>query len=137
MSIWKTKPVTEAKPWGSVVNIWTPFGMKGKIIYVEKGKRNSLKYYMNRNQCLYCLKGSVIVSAPEEFEFGDIIYKDEGAVFELNPGDVILIQSENPYRLKALEDSILVEVLLGKDNQPIVMLDDDYGRVNKQNQTEI
>lgn len=136
MSIWKNKTTEDIKPWGSVVKISTPFGMMGKIIYIESGKRNSLKYYKNKNQSLYCLKGRVIVTAPMEFEFGDIIYADKGSVFELNPGDVILIQSDNPYRIKALEDSILVEVLLGNDAESVVMLDDDYGRVNNKIQTE-
>ena len=129
MSIWKNKCGEEAKPWGTITNIRTPFGMHGKIIYIDKGKRNSLKYYERLEQSLYCLSGKVMVTAPNEFEFGDIIHANEGAVFELNPGELILIQAGNPYRITAVEDSVLVEVLLGANSDKFVMLDDDYGRV--------
>ena len=130
MSIWKSSTLEYKSPWGSIVSIQTPFGMNGKILYFEKGKRNSLKYYEQRNQCLYCLSGKLIVTAPQEIEFGNVINQTEGSVFELNPGETILIQARNPYRVKALEDSVLVEVLLGGNfSDDIVMLEDDYGRI--------
>ena len=129
MSIWKKKCSEESKPWGTITNLRTPFGMHGKIIYIDKGKRNSLKYYTQLNQCLFCMSGKVIVTAPDEFEFGDKIHDAEGASFELNPGNLILIQAGSPYRVTAVEDSVLVEVLLGAYSEKFVMLDDDYGRV--------
>ena len=129
MSIWKNKCSEETKPWGTITNMRTPFGMHSKIIYIDKGKRNSLKYYNQLNQSLFCMGGKVLVHAPNEFEFGDKIHADEGATFELNPGNLILIQAGNPYRITAVEDSVLVEVLLGAYSEKFVMLDDDYGRV--------
>jgi quercetin dioxygenase-like cupin family protein len=129
MSIWKSKTSEITKPWGTITQIITPFGMNGKIIHFEAGQRNSLKYYKHLSQCLYCLSGKAIIGAPNEFEFGDIINKDTGAVFELNPGDLILIQAGDPYRISAVEDSILVEVLLGSHSGEFIMLDDDYGRI--------
>ena len=103
--------------------------MNGKIIHIEAGKRNSLKYYHNTNQCLYCLSGSVKVEAPREFEFGDDIDPKHGATFWLKPGSLILIQAGDPYRITAFEDSVLVEVLLGGSKREYVMLEDDFGRV--------
>lgn len=129
MSIWKSKTSVEKKPWGKIINISTPFGMSGKIIHLRKNQRNSLKYYKHLNQALYCFSGKILVMAPKEKEFGDIINKDLGATFEIVPGELILIQSENPYRLVAIEDSVLVEVLLGRTSGHSIMLDDDYGRV--------
>ena len=131
MSIWKIRSSEEKTPWGSVINLQSPFGMAGKIIHIDSGARNSLKYYTEQNQCLYCLSGKVIVTAPNEFEFGDVIHTKEGAVFELLPGNLILIQAGDPYRIKAMEDSVLVEVLLGKNSRNFVRLDDDYGRTSK------
>ena len=46
------------------------------------------------------------------------------------PGDIFNIQSEIPFRLLATEDSYIVEISNGKNNQT-VMLKDDYGRVDE------
>lgn len=130
MSIWKQKSDCEDKPWGGVVHIATPFGMKGKIIYLNEGQRTSLKYYNHMDQALYCLSGELIVTAPNEYEFGDEISRDKGAKFNITPGEVLLIQHTNPYRITAKEDSVLVEVLLGsRSGGGKVMIEDDYGRV--------
>lgn len=129
MSVWKVQCDENKKPWGSVIDIQTPFGMNGKVIHMDAGKRTSLKYYKHKNQALYCFAGSVSVSAPDEHEFGDEITDAHGATFTLKPGSLILIQAGNVYRVKALEDSVLVEVLLGTHSDDFVMLADDYGRV--------
>lgn len=129
MSIWKNGTGLEEKPWGEVIKIGTPFGMAGKIIYINKGQRNSLKYYKHMNQCLYCLSGKVNVVAPKEREFGDVKDFNTGAVFNLEPGQVILIECGDPYRIEALEDSVLVEVLQGRSSNDFVMIEDDYGRI--------
>lgn len=129
MSIWKKGTDVEKTPWGEVIKIGTPFGMAGKIIYINKGQRNSLKYYRHMNQCLYCLSGKVKVIAPKEKEFGDTKDLHRGATFELDPGQVILIESGDPYRIQAMEDSVLVEVLHGHQNSNFIMIEDDYGRI--------
>ena len=129
MSIWKKGTDLEEKPWGEIVKIATPFGMAGKIIYMNKGPRNSLKYYKQMNQCLYCHSGRVHVIAPNEKEFGDTKDLESGAVFVLEPGQVILIEAGDPYRIQAMEDSVLVEVLQGRSHSDFVMIEDDYGRI--------
>lgn len=131
MSIWKRKSYSKEKPWGKETYFSSPFGMSGKLISLKKDERTSLKYYMTKNQIMYCLKGKVSVFAPDEKEFGDIV-AEEGNYFNLSEGDVILIQALNPYRIKALEDSQLLEVLGigsgGPTGEEHVMLEDDYGR---------
>ena len=132
MSIWKTQTRCADKPWGGVVHIKTPFGMNGKIIYMKKGHRTSLKYYANINQALYCLSGKITANAPRENEFGDEI-SEAGSKFFVEPGELLLIQGNNPYRLTAVEDSVLVEVLLGSNNDSTkIMIEDDYGRIVKE-----
>lgn len=116
-------------PWGKETIFSSPFGISGKIIYLKSDCRTSLKYYKRSNQCLFLLSGKVSIYAPDEKEFGDI-FTEQGNYFELVPGDTILIQNESPYRIKALEDSVLVEAIAGPasfgDN--ITRLEDDYGR---------
>ena len=129
MSIWKNETKSEQKPWGEIIQISTPFGMNGKIIYMNEGQRNSLKYYQHMNQCLYCHSGKVRIIAPKEKEFGDTKDFESGAVFVLEPGQVILIEAGDPYRIQAMEDSVLVEVLQGRSSNDFVMIEDDYGRI--------
>jgi len=133
MSIWKSKEAIYEKPWGHETRFVSPFGMGGKKIAMNKGARNSLKYYRMKNQLLYCLSGIVKVHAPKELEFGTKCCDGEGNYFELNSGDFILIQCENPYRLEAITDCELIEVTAGPNaglRQGLVMLEDDYGRLD-------
>jgi hypothetical protein len=49
----------------------------------------------------------------------------------LTPGDTFNIQSEVPFRIQALDDSYIVEISNGINND-VVMFDDDYGRVDEE-----
>lgn len=129
MSIWKNTCVKQSKPWGTIEKIMTPFGMEGKIIRMAAGKRNSLKYYPTKNQAIYCLSGNVIIEAPDEKEFGDIVDSTGGSLFDIFPGEVTFIQMGNTYRIKAIKNSVLFEVLLGRRSNSVKkILEDDYGR---------
>ena len=133
MSIWKNEEYIKEKPWGYESRFGSPFGMGGKRIVINKGHRNSLKYYKMKNQLLFCLSGKVKVHAPDEHEFGIKSVDGKGNYFILSPGEYILIQSENPYRLEAVTNCELIEVTGGVNagvRQGIVMLDDDYGRLD-------
>ena len=133
MSIWRSKETHHEKPWGYEKRFSSPFGMGGKKIVMIAGHRNSLKYYRMKNQLLYCLHGKVKVHAPKEKEFGIKCCDGEGNYFILESGDYILIQTENPYRLEAIVDSELLEVTAGPSfglKQGLVMLEDDYGRLD-------
>jgi len=131
MSVWKGKETIHEKPWGEERRFQSPFSMAGKIINLNASNRTSLKYYKHKDEMIYCLEGRVSVHAPNEEEFGQKI-KGKGSYFELVPGDVLFIQRENSYRLQALVDSKLIEVVIGRGGdtqyQGLVMLEDDYGR---------
>ena len=129
MSIWKTRTSKHLKPWGTVELITTPFGMEGKIIRMRSGERNSLKYYPKKNQSIYCLSGKVLLEAPSENEFGDVSVPGKGSLFDLGPGEVAFIEMGNTYRIKAIKNSVLFEVLLGsRSDGAKKILEDDYGR---------
>ena len=128
MSVWKNKSENRVMPWGKIISFSSPFGMAGKIIYLGADERTSLKYYTTANQCLFVLSGKVSIYAPDEKEFGDI-FSPNGNYFELSPGDTILIERESPYRIRALEDSVMIETLGGHiSSYEYVRLEDDYGR---------
>ncbi len=130
MSIWLGNGQESEKPWGSETTWAAPWGVQGKILKIKEGERTSLKYYRRKNEALYCLAGKAIVTAPQEFEFGDEKTKN-GAVFYLEPGKILFIESEDPYRIRAYSDCVLIEVTHGGCNsgKDAVMIEDDYGRV--------
>ena len=131
MSIWKSGTNKKDKPWGQIECWSAPWGMCGKIIRLKADQRTSLKYYLHKREVLFCLCGKAVVHAPEEFEFGDNL-SASGAEFYLEAGDVLLVQPENPYRIKALEDCTLIEITSGGQSDQCQMLDDDYGRARDQ-----
>jgi len=125
--IWKTKSHKEDKPWGTT-QVWTAHGtVQGKIITINAGARTSLKYNLLKNEVFYVLSGSVLIT------FGNSRTLSHP---ELNPyetvtlevGEFLSVQSECPYRIQALESSILVEVATTQDSRAVI-LEDDYGRV--------
>ena len=46
----------------------------------------------------------------------------------LEIGDSLMVQSGSPYRLKALEDSEIIEIGNNLSDKPI-RIEDDYGRI--------
>ena len=132
MSIWKNGKTSESKPWGSIDHHRSPFSMGAKILKIKADHRTSLKYYTNNRQMLVMYEGRAMVFAPDEKEFGDK-KTERGNYFELMPGDTLLVQAGEPYRISALEDSVLFEVLGGSISNlnDYVMLEDDYGRTIK------
>lgn len=127
-SAWKGKGVEIEKPWGSVISWSAIKSIGGKIIKIKKGERTSLKYNTVKDEVLFVISGSVIVSTWSARK-----NTDQSAEIRrpLKPGDTFNIQSEIPFRLKALEDSYIVEISNGKNNQ-IVRFKDDYGRIDEE-----
>ena len=124
--IWSSISRKEDKPWGHTF-VWSANGnVQGKIITILAGKRTSLKYNPTKNEVFYVVSGSVKVI------FGDSLTLTHPNRIPyvtkiLKTGDVLNVQSECPYRIESLEDSILVEVADRHDSQTVI-LEDDYGR---------
>jgi mannose-6-phosphate isomerase-like protein (cupin superfamily) len=127
-SAWKGSGTEVEKPWGSVVSWSAIKSIGGKIIKINKGERTSLKYNTIKDEVLFIVSGSVIVST------WTIRKNPEHSAelrIPLKQGDTFNIQSEIPFRLSALEDTYIVEISNGTSNQ-IVRFDDDYGRANEE-----
>ena len=127
-SAWKGNSSEVEKPWGSVISWSAIQSIGGKIIKLKKGERTSLKYNTVKDEVLFVISGSVIVSTWSVRKNPD---QSAEIRHPLKPGDTFNIQSEIPFRLKALEDSYIVEISNGKNNQ-IVRFKDDYGRVDEE-----
>jgi len=128
-SIWSSTSETVSKPWGDERK-WSTFGsLQGKVLYILKDNRTSLKLFDHKDEVLYIQSGEVIATIANEE-----IFRKEIVGFQqlhLVEGDVLNIQAGCPYRLKAMEDSIVVEVSNGSAATEGIMFIDDYGRHSK------
>jgi len=119
------------KPWGHEM-VWSSFTSgHGKLLFIEKGGRTSLKYNPQKNESLVVIAGTVEVTYGDEKTLENLrthpFQKDT-----LEPGDCLHVQSQCPYRMKALTDCQIVEIGNYLNDKP-VRIEDDYGRTNKKN----
>ena len=114
------------KPWGRE-EVWSGFnGIHGKILFIDKEKKTSLKFNKAKTEVLLLRKGSVEVLFGNECSFDDPVCNPLQTEI-LHPGDALLVQSCSPYRIIALEDSEIIEIGNHFSDHPIRVLD-DYGR---------
>ena len=124
-SSWVARSRSSSTPWGSETT-WTSTATNVvKTLSLAKGKRNSFKYNVNKDEMLICGFGKVKAYFGDE----DLISKSLGDLKTdvLTPGAALVVQSGCPYRLEALEDSIILEVSSLHSGQT-VRLHDDFQR---------
>ena len=125
---WKGQSVTVDKPWGSEQVFTAPWRAQGKVIYISKNQRTSLKSYARKDELLLCLSGKVVLECLGNSENPDAREGNSG-FFVLNPGDQMCIFHQTPYRLLAQEDSVIIETNFGgSGNAEITFYEDDYNR---------
>ena len=114
------------KPWGHEMS-WSSFAAgHGKLLFLNKGHRTSLKYNNHKCETLVIISGKV-----------NVTYGDEKSISmpklhplrteTLSPGDCLHVYSMCPYRISAIEDSQIVEIGNYLNDTP-TRLEDDYGR---------
>ena len=108
------------KPWGHEL-IWADSEhYAGKVLFVKAGHSLSRQFHREKDESWYVQDGraEIELGAP-----GDPIPEVEvvapGAAFRLRPGTV--------HRLRALEDTVVLEVSTPHLDD-VVRLDDEYGR---------
>lgn len=125
-SAWCSGSKREEKPWGEI-RTWTALpGIHGRLIVIHKDHRTSLKYHKLKDEVFYVVDGIVKVTYGNE----KTLQKPDKHPYEnkiLKAGDTLVVQSECPYRIYAVEDATLLEVGNREQDQPII-LEDDYGR---------
>ena len=121
---WIIKSLSNEKPWGREIN-WKAATNSVKTLNLRAGTRNSFKYNHVKDEMLICGAGKVRVYYADE----EVISKSLGDLTTgiLVPGTALVVQSGCPYRLEAIEDSIILEVSNQRENEP-TRLHDDYGR---------
>lgn len=123
-SVWTTASTKEKKPWGREIVWSTNAGtITGKILHLNKGHRTSLKFNNVKNETLFVLQGVIVATYSDE----DFEKHNQFQSKKLKPGDCLNVQSCCPYRLKAIEDAVIVEIG-DRVSGGVKRFHDDYGR---------
>ena len=125
-SAWVLRSTSIEKPWGDETSWRSPASVSVKTLSLNKGKRNSFKYNSLKDELLICASGKIkAYFGNEELLSGVGDLNSE----ILSSGMALAVQTHCPYRLEAIEDSIVLEVSTGHRNDTgTVRLHDDYGR---------
>jgi len=125
---WISDSRVEQKPWGSERSWPALDGINGKILYLQAGHRNSLKYNTLKNECLFVLAGEVEVEYGSESSLNDPVMHPFVKT-KLEHGQSLNIQSGCPYRIRALTDAQVIEIGSGRGHiGNTIRIEDDYGR---------
>ena len=114
------EPQRVEKPWGHEL-IWAVAdAYAGKLLYVKAGHKLSLQFHRQKDESWYVLEGRAeleFATAGEKATSSEVV--TPGAAFRIKPGTV--------HRIRALEDTLVLEVSTPHLDD-VVRLDDSYGR---------
>ena len=117
---WAYAPEKVEKPWGWEL-IWALTDRYcGKLLFVRAGQALSLQYHETKDESWYVQNGRA------SLELGTVQNGDL-ETGEMGPGDCFHFAPGTLHRLRALEDTLIVEVST-PDLGDVVRLADDYGR---------
>jgi len=108
------------KPWGWEL-VWALTERYcGKLLFVRAGQSLSLQYHERKDESWYVQEGRAAL------ELGMV--GNELGTGEIGPGDYFHFAPRTVHRVRALEDTLIIEVST-PDLDDVVRLADDYGRV--------
>ena len=107
------------KPWGHELWFAHTDRYAGKLLHVKAGECLSVQYHEAKDETSYLLSGRMTLSQGESSE--------ALVETELEPGAVWRNQPRTVHTVRALEDSVIVEVST-PELDDVVRLADDYGR---------
>lgn len=117
---WAFEPRRVEKPWGYEL-IWALSDLYcGKTLFIRAGEALSLQFHRVKDETIYVERGRIeftIGTAGAAVPNTEIV--GPGAAFRVTPGTV--------HRMRALEDSTLLEVSTPQLDD-VVRLEDAYGR---------
>jgi mannose-6-phosphate isomerase len=112
------------KPWGHEEIFAVVEGSYcGKLLHVTRGESLSLQYHHRKDETIALVSGRVDIDIGATTQDLHTVVLTLGTSVHVGPGML--------YRLRALEDSVLVEVSTADPGwrQDVVRLEDRYGRV--------
>jgi mannose-6-phosphate isomerase-like protein (cupin superfamily) len=115
----RSEPRRVEKPWGWEL-VWAETDRyAGKLLFVRAGQALSLQYHERKDESWYVQEGRAAL------ELG--VVGGELAEQEIGAGDTFRFVPGTVHRLRALEDTLIVEVST-PELDDVVRLADDYGR---------
>lgn len=106
------------KPWGYEVIFAVTDRYCGKLLFVRAGEALSLQYHREKDETIYLQEGlAEVVICERDASVTEVV--PPGRAFRIPPGTV--------HRLRALEDSLFLEVSTPHLDD-VVRLEDRYGR---------
>lgn len=116
------EPEKTEKPWGYELLYALTGSYAGKVIFVRRNHRLSLQYHRFKEETMYFQSGRALVeTGPEATLLSENILK---------AGQSLHLPAGTCHRIKALEDTIILEVST-PHLEDVIRLDDDYGRAGK------
>ena len=112
------------KPWGhEEIFALVEGSYIGKLLFVNAGQSLSLQYHHAKDETIALVSGQV------EIDLGDSA--DTLRAVSLSPGDSVHVVSGMLHRLRAVEDSVLVEASTADSGwrEDVVRIEDRYGRL--------
>jgi mannose-6-phosphate isomerase len=117
------EPERVEKPWGYEL-IWAVSEhYAGKLLSVNAGHALSLQFHREKDESWYVLEGRAeleFAAAGEKTTSSEVV--TPGAAYRIKPGTV--------HRIRALEDTVIVEVSTPQLDD-VVRLEDAYGRAEE------
>ena len=117
------EPERVEKPWGYEL-IWALTDRyAGKLLSVNAGQQLSLQFHREKDESWYVLEGRAeleFAAAGEAHTWTEVV--TPGAAFRITPGTV--------HRIRALEDTLVLEVST-PELDDVVRLEDLYGRAGQ------
>jgi mannose-6-phosphate isomerase len=113
-----------AKPWGhEEIFALVEGAYIGKLLFVNAGESLSLQYHHAKDETIALVSGQV------EIDLGDST--DTLRAVSMSPGDSVHVVPGILHRLRAVEDSVLVEASTADLGwrEDVVRLEDRYGRL--------
>ena len=120
MSRFTYEPDKVEKPWGWEL-VWALTERYcGKLLFVRAGHALSLQYHEQKDESWYVQEGRA------ELELA-LVGEDGVELREIGPGDCLHFPPGTVHRVRALEDTLILEVST-PELDDVVRLADDYGR---------
>ncbi len=107
------------KPWGYELHYALTDRYCGKVLVVRAGEELSLQYHEVKDETIYVQEGRIEAATGPSADRLETVVAGPGHVFHIPPGTV--------HRMRALEETVLLEVSTPHLDD-IVRLDDRYGR---------
>lgn len=125
-SAWVSSSCVNEKPWGQEIIVSNSSNIVAKLIRIRAGEQTSFKYNKVKFESFACISGKLKVY----FANGNFFDEPKCSMKSetLTPGKTLNIQCSCPYRIKAVEDSELLEIGYGGNDTGIVRIIDDYNR---------